>query len=266
MKMRFYTVCAFSLTLGVLLASCGDGGLFSAPERPAVQSQELQFQTPADGTPTATLTTSMGVIKMVLYEQYAPQAVENFIGLANQGYYNGLSFHRIVKDFLIQTGDASGTGTGGSSIWNNTAYPIEISDKLHHYSGAVSMAHAGESDENLSQFFIVSTPSDSVDKDFGATLSEMGVRDEVVQAYRDGGGAPYLDNLNTVFGQIYSGMDVVDAICAVERGADGTPTEPVTLESVVIGVYSAAEEAAENAADSGAAGGSSSVSASAPAA
>ena len=70
------------------------------------------------------------------------------------------------------------------------------------------------------------------------------MRSEVVQAYRDGGGAPYLDNLNTVFGQIYSGMDVVDAICSVPVSDDGTPSEDVILESVTIGTYSSAEEAA----------------------
>ena len=106
------------------------------------------------------------------------------------------------------------------------------------------MAHAGDSDENMSQFFIVATPSDSVDKDFADKLTELGVRSEVVQAYRDGGGAPYLDNLNTVFGQIYSGMDVVDAICSVPVSDDGTPSEDVILESVTIGSYSAAEESA----------------------
>lgn len=245
MKLRFRIFCASVLTVGVLLAGCGGGGLFSSDAtRPEVRSDELQFQTPADGTPTAILTTSKGVIKMVLYEEYAPQAVQNFIGLVNQGYYNGLSFHRIVTDFIVQTGDASGTGTGGATIWNNTPYPVEISDQLHHYSGAVSMAHAGDSDENMSQFFIVATPSDSVDKDFADKLTELGVRSEVVQTYRDGGGAPYLDNLNTVFGQIYSGMDVVDAICSVPVSDDGTPSEDVILESVTIGSYSAAEESA----------------------
>lgn len=250
MKLRFRFFCASVLTVGILLTACGGGGLFSSDaSRPEVRSDEIQFQTPADGTPTAILTTSKGVIKMVLYEEYAPQAVENFIGLVNQGYYNGLPFHRIVTDFIIQTGDASGTGTGGATIWNNTPYPIEITDKLHHYSGAVSMAHAGDSNENMSQFFIVATPSDSVGKDFADKLTELGVRSEVVQAYRDGGGAPYLDNLNTVFGQIYSGMDVVDAICSVETSEDGTPAEDVILESVTIGSYSAAEEASSVAQD-----------------
>lgn len=248
MKRRLYIFCASVLTLGALLSSCSEEGLFVPDARPTVQSDELQFQTPAEGATIATLNTSMGVIKMVLYEEYAPQAVENFIGLANQGYYNGLPFHRIVADFLIQTGDATGTGTGGATIWNNTPYPVEISDLLHHYSGAVSMAQTGDTSGNMSQFFIVSTPSDSVDKSFGDYLTEQGVRSEVIQAYRDGGGAPYLDNLNTVFGQVYRGMDVVDSICAVECGEDGNPVEDVILLSVTIGTYSAAEESAEDAA------------------
>ena len=244
MKMRLWILCASVLTLGAALTACGEGGLFVPAARPEVRSEEIQFQAPAEGATTATLTTSMGVIKMVLYEEYAPQAVENFVGLANQGYFNGLPFHRIVEDFLIQTGDATGSGTGGATIWNNTSYPVEVSDLLHHYSGAVSVARVGEEGQNLSQFFIVSTPSDSVDKDAAEHLTELGVRSEVVQAYRDGGGAPYLDNLNTVFGQVYSGMDVVDSICAAS--SSGEDSGAILVESVTIGTYSAAEESASS--------------------
>ena len=83
-------------------------------------------------------------------------AVENFVGLAQQGYYNGLSFHRVIEGFLVQTGDATGTGAGGSTIWNGNSYPNEISDRLHHYAGAVAMAHAPDgASGNLSQFYIV---------------------------------------------------------------------------------------------------------------
>lgn len=245
MKLRFRIFCASVLTVGVLLAGCGGGGLFSSDAtRPEVRSDELQFQTPADGTPTAILTTSKGVIKMVLYEEYAPAGRAKFHRTCQSGILQRPVVPSHRDRFHRPDGDASGTGTGGATIWNNTPYPVEISDQLHHYSGAVSMAHAGDSDENMSQFFIVATPSDSVDKDFADKLTELGVRSEVVQAYRDGGGAPYLDNLNTVFGQIYSGMDVVDAICSVPVSDDGTPSEDVILESVTIGSYSAAEESA----------------------
>jgi len=169
-------------------------------------------------------------------------AVENFVGLAQQGYYNGLSFHRVIEGFLVQTGDATGTGAGGSTIWNGNSYPNEISDRLHHYAGAVAMAHAPDgASGNLSQFYIVQSAQDSVDKTLAKTLTEAGVREAVVTAYQAVGGAPYLDNLNTVFGQVYDGMDVVDAIAAVECGEDDRPLEDVIVNSVTIGTYSAAQ-------------------------
>ena len=140
------------------------------------------------------------------------------------------------------TGDATGTGAGGSTIWNGNSYPNEISDRLHHYAGAVAMAHAPDgASGNLSQFYIVQSAQDSVDKTLAKTLTEAGVREAVVTAYQAVGGAPYLDNLNTVFGQVYDGMDVVDAIAAVECGEDDRPLEDVIVNSVTIGTYSAAQ-------------------------
>jgi len=148
----------------------------------------------------------------------------------------------VIEGFVVQTGDATGTGAGGSTIWNGNSYPNEISDRLHHYAGAVAMAHAPDgASGNLSQFYIVQSAQDSVDKTLAKTLTEAGVREAVVTAYQAVGGAPYLDNLNTVFGQVYDGMDVVDAIAAVECGEDDRPLEDVIVNSVTIGTYSAAQ-------------------------
>ena len=217
-KRIFITFCAAAACC-VLLGACESGSLAAAAgkrTRPA-DLGELQFITPAEGDPIATLSTTLGDISFVLYPDIAPMAVENFVGLAQQGYYNGLSFHRVIEGFLVQTGDATGTGAGGSTIWNGNSYPNEISDRLHHYAGAVAMAHAPDgASGNLSQFYIVQSAQDSVDKTLAKTLTEAGVREAVVTAYQAVGGAPYLDNLNTVFGQVYDGMDVVDAIAAVE--------------------------------------------------
>ena len=228
----------------VLLGACESGSLAAAAgkrTRPA-DLGELQFITPAEGDPIATLSTTLGDISFVLYPDIAPMAVENFVGLAQQGYYNGLSFHRVIEGFLVQTGDATGTGAGGSTIWNGNSYPNEISDRLHHYAGAVAMAHAPDgASGNLSQFYIVQSAQDSVDKTLAKTLTEAGVREAVVTTYQAVGGAPYLDNLNTVFGQVYDGMDVVDAIAAVECGEDDRPLEDVIVNSVTIGTYSAAQ-------------------------
>ena len=242
-KRIFITFCAAAACC-VLLGACESGSLAAAAgkrTRPA-DLGELQFITPAEGDPIATLSTTLGDISFVLYPDIAPMAVENFVGLAQQGYYNGLSFHRVIEGFLVQTGDATGTGAGGSTIWNGNSYPNEISDRLHHYAGAVAMAHAPDgASGNLSQFYIVPSAQDSVDKTLAKTLTEAGVREAVVTAYQAVGGAPYLDNLNTVFGQVYDGMDVVDAIAAVECGEDDRPLEDVIVNSVTIGTYSAAQ-------------------------
>lgn len=251
-----------ALVLAVMLCmvatACGGaGGGQAKPERTKYEkSQELQFAVPADGEPIAILDTSAGEIRVVLYPKIAPMAVENFIGLAQQGYYDGISFHRLVKDFVIQSGDATGTGTGGNTIWNGNAFSVEPSDRLHHYSGALAMAHPdGDPHGNTSQFYIVQTPKDSVSKEAAQSLQDAGLREAVTDAYRAVGGAPYLDNLYTVFGQVYKGMAVVDAIAATPCDESGVPKEAVLIRSVKISAYSAAEEEAALAADASAAQG-----------
>ena len=249
MKKQIALLCA-ALMLSGLLSGCSRGTGSKKYVRPLYQSEsEIQYQTPAEGAPTVTIVTSLGTIKAVLYPALAPMAVENFIGLAGQGYFNGIKFHRVSKDFVIQSGDATGTGEGGASIWNNNAFATEITDQLHHYTGALSMAHpVGDTTQNLSQFYIVQTPKDNVDKTLAEKLTVAGVREPVIATYKAVGGAPYLDNLNTVFGQVYKGMDVVDAIGNIECNDNDQPLEDILIESVTIGTYSAQAEAAEIAA------------------
>lgn len=253
--MRYNTIKLISciLTVCIFFSACShSGGIGGSTKRGAYTSEtEVQLMVPSEGAATATFVTSMGTFKAFLFEKDAPMACTNFIGLANNGYYNGISFHRVIKDFLVQSGDATGTGTGGSTIWNNNSFPVEVTDKLHHYSGALSMAHPqGDSTDNFSQFFVVAAPQNSIDKDAQQSLTDSGVREAVVTGYAQVGGAPYLDNLNTVFGQIYSGMDVIDAIASAETDENGKPLTAVILESVTIGQYSQAAEDAEAAAAS----------------
>ena len=225
-KRIFITFCAAAACC-VLLGACESGSLAAAAgkrTRPA-DLGELQFITPAEGDPIATLSTTLGDISFVLYPDIAPMAVENFVGLAQQGYYNGNVFHRVVSDFVIQTGDATQTGTGGASIWNNNTYPNELSDQLHHYSGAVALARAADgSVGNLSQFYIVQTPENSVDKTAADELLAAGV-----------------------FGQVYAGMGVVDAIGQVECDENGRPLEDITVNSITITTYGAAQASASSA-------------------
>ena len=112
-----------------------------------------QFEKPAKESKVAIMETEKGTIKLYFFPEYAPKAVENFLTHAEQGYYNGITFHRVINDFMIQGGDPTGTGRGGESIWGHS-FEDEFDVKLRNYRGALSMANAGPC-TNGSQFFIV---------------------------------------------------------------------------------------------------------------
>jgi peptidyl-prolyl cis-trans isomerase B (cyclophilin B) len=145
----------------------------------------------------ATLHTNAGPIAVELHDDDAPKTVENFRKLAADGFYDGLVFHRVIRDFMIQGGCPEGTGTGGPGY----TFEDEINDHKV-VRGALAMANAGPN-TNGSQFFIVTTES-----------------------------APWLDGKHTVFGRVVDGMDAVDAIESTETGAGDRPVEPQTIERV----------------------------------
>ena len=145
----------------------------------------------------ATLHTNHGAIAIELFDDDAPKTVENFLKLARDGFYDGVIFHRIIPDFMIQGGDPTGTGSGGPGY----QFEDEFNDKKV-VRGALAMANAGPN-TNGSQFFIVTTES-----------------------------APWLDGKHTVFGRVTSGMDVVDAISAVDTDASDKPRSDVVIERV----------------------------------
>ena len=118
--------------------------------RPAVESAELQFTHPAAGEPVAVFDTTAGVFRAVLFPEQAPQAYDNFVGLVQAGYYNGLTVTRVEQDFVVEAGQ--GTDGKGTTIWNGSRYPAEATDKLHHYSGALCMA-ADSSGQCASVFY-----------------------------------------------------------------------------------------------------------------
>ena len=222
------SACLPLLLTAVLLCSCGSNAK-KAPTRPdQFISEERQFAAPSDGDTIAIFSTSLGEVRAVLYPDAAPMAVYNFVGLARSGYYDGTIIWRSQYGFAVQGGDATGTGTGGSTIWSNTPYPLEADASLKHYAGALCAAFAqgGDVTGGNSQFYFVAALPDSV--------SSAAV-----------GGLPYLDNTDTVFGQVYQGMDVVDAMACVEttKDEDGNdtwkPTEDaaITIEKVTITTY-----------------------------
>ena len=147
----------------------------------------------------ATMQTNQGTIEIELFDDDAPKTVENFKKLAGDGFYNGVIFHRVIPDFMIQGGDPTGTGTGGPG------YQFEDEFNDHKVErGALAMANAGPN-TNGSQFFIVTAEA-----------------------------TPWLDGKHTVFGKVTSGMDVVDAIEQTETGPGDKPREEMRIESVSI--------------------------------
>ena len=237
-----------ALALTAVLAGCSGGGVLSSLKggstsaqsisRPAVESAEEQFTHPAAGDTVAVFDTSAGVFKAVLFPDKAPQAYDNFTGLVQQGYYNGLTVSRVESGFVVEAGQ--GADGRGSTIWNGSRYPAEATDKLHHYSGALCMA-ADSSGKCASVFYIMSTlpGGDSVTQELTDQMNSAGYRAEVVSAYQTAGGAPYLDYTDTVLGQVYEGMDVVDTIAQAAVDENQKPTETITINSVSIETYQA---------------------------
>ena len=192
----------------------------------------IQLSTPQKGDTLAVMHTNMGDIKIKLFPEKAPKTVENFVTHSKNGYYNGLKFHRVINDFMIQGGDPRGNGTGGESIWGGS-FSDEFDPELHNLRGALSMANSGP-DTNASQFFIVQArevPSNMLEQ--MRDLEDNGFPADITAAYEALGGTPWLDFRHTVFGQVTEGMDVVDAIAAVETVND-VPRSDVIIESIEV--------------------------------
>lgn len=179
--------------------------------------------------PKATIKTNRGDIQLVLFPEHAPKTVENFIELSKKGYYDGVIFHRVIPEFMIQGGDPTGTGMGGESIYGE-AFEDEFSDKLFNLKGALSMANAGPN-TNGSQFFIVQ--SNQMPDNMIGQMQDAGFPEEIVEAYRKGG-TPWLDFRHTVFGHVLDGMSVVEEIANVQRGAQDKPVHDVVIDTIEI--------------------------------
>jgi peptidyl-prolyl cis-trans isomerase B (cyclophilin B) len=185
------------------------------------------------GDTVAVMHTNMGDIKIKLFTEKVPKATENFITHSKNGYYNGIVFHRVIKDFMIQGGDPTATGMGGESIWGES-FEDEFDEELHNLRGALCMANAGPG-TNGSQFFIVQAsevPANMLSQMKG--LKDRGFPEEITEAYGRLGGTPWLDFRHTVFGQVTEGMDTVDRIAATPVGANDKPINDVVIESIEI--------------------------------
>lgn len=179
--------------------------------------------------PKATIKTNHGDITIQLFPEQAPKTVENFVALAEKGYYDGVTFHRVIPDFMIQGGDPTGTGAGGDSSFGGN-FEDEFSPELFNINGALSMANAGPN-TNGSQFFIVT--NEHVDDGMIGQMKQAGYPDEIIEKYKNGG-TPWLDFRHTVFGQVIYGMAVAKEISGVKRDAADKPAEPVVMTTVEI--------------------------------
>lgn len=177
----------------------------------------------------AVIKTNRGDIIVQLFPELAPKTVKNFVEHAKEGYYNGVIFHRVIPDFMIQGGDPTGTGMGGESIYGGT-FEDEFSKELFNVRGALSMANAGPG-TNGSQFFIVN--NQNVPGNMLGQLEGAGYPSEVIEAYKQGG-TPWLDGRHTVFGHVVEGMDVVDEIANVQRGPQDKPIHDVVIDAIEI--------------------------------
>ena len=220
----------------VLVLFCGCGENSNEEIDMNQKSTLLQKNLPEVGEEIAIVHTTMGDIYIQFYPEYAPLAVENFIEHAKEGYYDGVIFHRVIEEFMIQGGDPTGTGSGGDSIWGGT-FADEFTSELRNFRGALSMANIGKADTNKSQFFIVQNTG-YADEQYEYMAQYYGISSEIIEQYKEmGGGAPWLDGAHTVFGQVFKGMDVVDAIAKVDVNASSKPLEDVKILAIDITEY-----------------------------
>ncbi len=182
-----------------------------------------------------------GTIRIKLFPELLPKACENFTSLVSQGYYNGLTFHRVISDFMIQGGDPKGTGTGGESVWGGY-FDGGYSKYLYHVKGALAYANSGQRTSNDgSQFYIVVGEQYNIESFMKTRLYNTNINytDNACKAYDENGGTPWLDGYYTVFGQIYEGLDIVTDICnnTATDPENDKPLDPVIIEKAYVVKY-----------------------------
>lgn len=203
------------------------------PDDETQLSPDYQLAAPTAGDDVAIITTSLGTMKFKLFPENAPKAVANFSAKAQDGYYNGKSFLYLYEDVLQSDGDMN-------TIYGEEGFEKELSINLHNYLGALGVCNSG--DANSNQFYIVTV--DNVAEDILEAMSGeqaqsmgLGFTEEVIAKYASIGGDPTLDGQFTVFGQIYEGAEVIDAINAVQVDENYKPLQDITITSVEIGKY-----------------------------
>ena len=266
----FFLVLMFALSLFTACSnnSAEKTNVLDSKEEGVVKMSELkqnktnkkagfQLDDPEKGEEIAVVETTMGTFKIRFFPEEAPKAVYNFKKLASQGYYNGLTFHRIMDNFMIQGGDPTGTGIGGDSIWNED-FEDEFNENLVNITGSLSMANKGPN-TNSSQFFInycknvpdweylemfyeaYKEDPQFINEYYNGCVDLKKLSDEVKAMYNEHGGNLHLDGGfntagkgHTVFGQVFEGLDVVERISKVETDENNKPLGKVIIKSITI--------------------------------
>lgn len=179
-----------------------------------------------------------GKITVKFFPEQAPLAVDNFVTHVREGYYDGLTFHRIMDDFMIQGGDPEGTGLGGESIWEENGGDVPFEDEYSRYlmpiRGALCMANAG-ANTNGSQFFIVQTKNYRIEDVIA--VRQRGLDNSLIKYFKENGGAGWLYEAHTVFGQVIDGYDVLDKVAGVEVNSSSKPLKDVIIEKIELDIY-----------------------------
>ena len=246
------------------LSACYYNGDADAEASPASPDGLFQWERPSAGDDIAIIHTNHGDISIRFFPEAAPLAVENFLTHARNGFYDDTIFHRVIEGFMLQGGDPTGTGAGGESIWGED-FEDEFDTRLLHVRGALSMANRGPN-TNSSQFFIIQSDSMDVfaEMQFAEILATIEEEDplvyhiftqeevplsqvfspELIRFYMENGGTPHLDFVHTVFGHVFEGMDVVDAIAQVPvdfgnavDAQPSSPIEPVIILGITVTTY-----------------------------
>ena len=210
-----------------------DGILYALEEFGLVEKQLHFPQVDLENVegPVAIIKTNHGDMKMKLFPEHAPKTVANFVALAKDGYYDGIIFHRIIPEFMIQGGDPTGTGMGGQSIYGDS-FEDEFSEELYNVRGALSMANAGPNTNGIQFCIVQNSKIPYAQKE----LERGGWPKPIAELYAAKGGTPHLDRRHTVFGQIMddASYKVLDEIANVETGAQDRPVEDVVIETIEV--------------------------------
>ena len=191
-----------------------------------------QLEKPRRGEEVCIMTTDAGVIKLRLFPNQAPIAVQNWITLSKQGFYNGTPFARVIKDFVIQGGALDGSGDEAKSSYNGF-FQDEVNMELHNFNGALCLGNNGPH-TNGNQFYIVQCSKIRNE----ASLPLLSLPENVKAKYKEVGGIPELDGRYTVLGQVYEGMDVVEKIASQETNQDDAPvSNPILIQNITFQKY-----------------------------